>query len=83
MTKRPKVGLAGIGLELTAAVIGGLLLGLWIDRHYDTSPWAAVIGGTVGIVGGLVNFVRQAQRAMDEATGSPPSSSSDREVGEE
>lgn len=67
--KRPQVGLAGIGLELTAAVIGGLLLGLWIDRHYGTSPWAAVTGGTVGIVGGLLNFVRQARRAMENATG--------------
>ena len=67
--RRPQAGLAGIGLELTAAVVGGLLLGLWIDRHYGTSPWAAVAGGTVGIVGGLVNFVRQARRAMEEATG--------------
>ena len=66
---RPQVGLAGLGMELTAAVAGGVLLGLWIDRNYDTAPWAVVIGGLVGIVGGLVNFVRQATKAMNEATG--------------
>ena len=76
---RPPMGLAGLGMELTAAVVGGVLVGLWIDRHYDTAPWATLVGGLVGIVGGLVNFVRQATKAMNEATGSPSS----REGGEE
>lgn len=71
--KRAPVGLSGLGVELTAAVVGGLLVGLWIDRRYDTTPWAAVAGGMVGVIGGLVNFVRQARRAMNEATGSSPS----------
>ena len=62
----PQLGLAGLGLELAAAVVGGTLVGLWIDRHYDSAPWAAVVGGLVGIVGGLYNFVRQASRAMRE-----------------
>lgn len=62
----PQLGLAGLGLELAAAVVGGTLLGLWIDRHLDSAPWAAVIGGLVGIVGGLYNFVRQASQAMRE-----------------
>ena len=62
--KGPQLGLAGLGMELAAAVIGGTLLGLWIDRSYGSAPWAAVIGGLVGIVGGLYNFVRQANRAM-------------------
>lgn len=64
--KGPRVGLAGIGLELAAAVAGGALLGLWIDRHYGSAPWGAVIGGLVGIVGGLYNFVRQARKAVEE-----------------
>ena len=62
----PQLGLAGLGLELAAAVVGGTLVGLWIDRHYDSAPWAAAVGGLVGIVGGLYNFVRQANRAMRE-----------------
>ncbi|MEO1369672.1 MAG: AtpZ/AtpI family protein, partial [Acidobacteriota bacterium] len=30
----------GLGAELAAALIGFTLFGLWLDRTYDTSPWA-------------------------------------------
>lgn len=50
-------------MELAAAVVGCTLLGLWIDRRYDTEPWGVLIAGMVGIVGGLYNFVREASRA--------------------
>ncbi|MDH3744726.1 MAG: AtpZ/AtpI family protein [Acidobacteriota bacterium] len=57
------MSLAGLGMELTAAVIGATLLGFWIDRRLESEPWGVVIGALVGIVGGLYNFVRQASRA--------------------
>lgn len=57
------MGLAGLGMELAAAVIGATLLGFWIDRRFATEPWGVVIGALVGIVGGLYNFVHQASRA--------------------
>ena len=52
--------LASLGAELAAAVVGGVLLGYWIDRHYGTSPWAILICSLLGVVGGLYNLVRQA-----------------------
>lgn len=69
--RQSQLGLAGLGLELAAAVAGGVLVGFWIDRHFGSAPWGVVVGGLVGIVGGLTNFVRQARRAMGESF--PPS----------
>ena len=40
--------LAGTGVELAAAVGGFALLGYWIDRHYDSSPWGLLIGALLG-----------------------------------
>ncbi len=63
--RRYDLGLAGLGMELAAAVIGLTLLGLWIDRRWATAPWGVVICAAIGFVGGLYNFIRSAQRAME------------------
>lgn len=51
--------LAGVGFELAGAVGGLCLLGYWIDRKFDTSPWFLISGAIIGIVGGLYNVVRK------------------------
>lgn len=56
--------LAGLGMELAAAVGGACLLGYWIDRRFDTSPWGILILATIGVVGGLYNMIRQSVHAM-------------------
>lgn len=61
--RRYDLGLAGLGIELAAAVVGLTLVGLWIDRRFATAPWAVVICASIGFVGGMFNFVRSAQRA--------------------
>lgn len=61
--KRPAIGLtryAGMGVELAGAIAGLTLLGYWIDRHYGTEPAGVIIGASIGIVGGMYNFIRQA-----------------------
>ena len=63
-SRRPQMGLAGLGMELLAAVVGATLIGLWIDRRFDCAPWGVLIGAIVGIVGGLLNFIRAANRAV-------------------
>ena len=65
--RRYDLGLAGLGIELAAAVIGFTLLGLWIDRRYDTAPWAVVISASIGFVGGMYNFILSAQKAVRKA----------------
>jgi len=61
--RRHDLGLAGLGIELAAAMIGFTLLGLWIDRHWETAPWAVVICASIGFVGGMYNFMHSALRA--------------------
>ena len=69
MTKKKKydLSLAVLGTEWAAAVIGFTLLGLWIDRRWETEPWAVLICLGIGFVGGTYNFVKAAQRAARES----------------
>src|SRR5438128_1402864 len=52
--------LAGLGVELAAAVVGGSLLGYWIDRRFGTAPLWLLICAGIGVIGGLYNLIRQA-----------------------
>lgn len=63
--------LSGIGIELAAAVAGFALAGYWWDRHFGTAPRGLLIGSVLGIVGGLLNAIRAARRAMSAASGEP------------
>ena len=63
--------LAGMGVELAGAVLGGCLLGYWIDRHFETRPWGLLIGASMGIVGGLYNMIRKALGGSSGSGGWP------------
>lgn len=65
--KRYDLSLAALGTEWAAAVIGFTLLGLWIDRRWETAPWAVLICFGLGFVGGTYNFIRAAQKAARES----------------
>ena len=65
--RRYQLGLAGLGIELAASVIGFTLLGLWIDRRWGTAPWGVVTCASIGFVGGMYNFIRSAQKAARRA----------------
>jgi len=56
--------LAGMGLELAAAVTGFCLLGLWIDHRYRTGPYGTLVCALLGLVGGMFNFIRESLRAV-------------------
>ena len=47
-----------VGFQLAGAVVGGLLLGNWLDGKCGTSPWIALGGLVVGSVGGFYNLIR-------------------------
>lgn len=49
---------SGAGFQLAASVVGGLLLGNYIDGKLGTAPWLALVGLVVGSVGGFVNLLR-------------------------
>ncbi len=52
----------GLGTELAASVAGMLLLGYFLDRQFNTSPWLLLIGAGAGFAGGFYNFIKQIQR---------------------
>jgi F0F1-type ATP synthase assembly protein I len=53
---------AGLGAELAAAIVGLTLTGLWVDYHFHTRPVGVVVGASLGVIGGLYNFLRDAWR---------------------
>ncbi len=50
-----------LGFQLAAMVIGGLLLGHWIDRRFETTPWLTLTGLIIGSIGGFYNLIRIAR----------------------
>jgi F0F1-type ATP synthase assembly protein I len=65
--RQPWMRLAGVGVELAAAVGGFALLGYWIDRHYGSSPWGLLTGALLGLVGGFYNLIKASLSATREA----------------
>ncbi|MGQ9683422.1 MAG: AtpZ/AtpI family protein [Anaerolineae bacterium] len=60
-----------MGLLTVITAVGGLFLGLWIDRRLGTRPLATLILVLLGVLIGLlgtVNLARSAQRTLDAAT---------------
>lgn len=52
-------GLYGaVGMQLSLAVVGGWLLGNYLDKQWNTEPWFALTGLILGFVGGLINLLR-------------------------
>lgn len=47
-----------IGFQLASTVIGGLMLGDWLDKKWDTTPWLTVAGIAIGSIGGFYNLIR-------------------------
>jgi hypothetical protein len=64
--------LAGMGVDLSAAVAGFTLIGWWADRHWQTSPRYTVVGVVLGMIGGMYNLIRRALRASRDASGDSP-----------
>ncbi len=47
-----------VGFQLAAAMVGGLLLGGWLDKKWGTTPWVTLVGLLIGSVGGFYNLLR-------------------------
>jgi F0F1-type ATP synthase assembly protein I len=68
---------SGIGIEFVAAIAGFALLGYWVDRRWNISPWGLVIGAVLGLIGGMYNMIRESLGAFkapeDRGSQQPPS----------
>ena len=53
--------------ELIAGVGVGGFIGWAFDRQFGTAPWLLVLFVALGFAAGLLNVIRAAQKAQDEA----------------
>lgn len=51
-----------LGLQLAIGVVVFFFLGQWLDSRFGTSPWLMIVGIFIGVVGGLISFIRTAMR---------------------
>ena len=58
-----------VGFQLASMVVGGLLLGNWLDHKWQTSPWLALTGLVVGSIGGFYNLIRIVQWGENRKAG--------------
>jgi len=49
-----------LGLQLAITVVVFFFLGQWLDRELDTEPWLMLTGVMIGVVGGILKFIKTA-----------------------
>ena len=47
---------AAAGLEFPSTILGGLLLGYFLDDYFETSPWFTTILTLLALIGGFVRL---------------------------
>jgi F0F1-type ATP synthase assembly protein I len=47
-----------LGIQLAAGIVVFFLIGWWLDTRYESSPMFKLIGLGVGMVGGLIKFLK-------------------------
>ena len=65
---------SSLGLEMGTAVGIGLLLGWWLDGHFDSSPWGLLSGLMLGFASAVMMIWRSVsalQRAEQDAADGP------------
>ncbi|MCP5119676.1 MAG: AtpZ/AtpI family protein, partial [bacterium] len=75
--QRTWLRVSGFGIELAGAVGGFCLLGFWIDRQYDTSPWGLLVCAIFGLIGGFYNFFRSSLKALNPPESPGPDTGDD------
>jgi len=48
--------LSSIGFSLVFAIVIGLVVGIFLDRKFDTAPWLTLLFLTFGIIAGFRNI---------------------------
>lgn len=51
-----------MGLSFAFNVIGGIVVGVLVDRWLKTAPWALLAGVLLGVFGGLASIYRITNR---------------------
>ena len=56
-----------MGLELGLSVVVGFLLGSWLDKWLNTSPYLLLIFGVAGIIAGYRSIFRLVKRVQSDS----------------
>ncbi len=56
-----------LGLTMVGSILLGLVLGLWIDAHFGTRPWATLILSLLGVAAGTIGVYRLVTTSIQEA----------------
>jgi ATP synthase protein I len=72
-----------LGITMVGSIVLGLLLGLWLDSHFGTKPWATLIFSLIGIGAGTFGVYRLIATSIAQATEArhPRGDDKDREQG--
>ena len=55
-----------LGTELVAAVVVGTIIGFILDNWFDTKPWFIITFFFIGVVAGILNVIRVANKMQKE-----------------
>ncbi len=61
-----------LGLTMVGSILLGLVLGLWLDAHLGTKPWATLILSLLGILLGSYAVYRLVAASIDQAIAEQP-----------
>ncbi len=56
--------LSSLGLEMGAAVVIGLLMGVWLDRQFSTEPWLTLLFLGFGFAAAVKAVVRALRKGV-------------------
>jgi len=56
-----------LGLTMVGSILLGLVLGLWIDAHFGTKPWATLTLSLLGIAAGSYGVYRLVSTSIEDA----------------
>jgi F0F1-type ATP synthase assembly protein I len=69
---------SSLGFIIPGAVVGGVLLGRFLDEHLHTYPILLIIGGMAGAAGGIVELLQILTRIEKSADRDSESNNSGR-----
>jgi len=72
--------LMGLGLEMAAAMVLPLLVGIYVDHRWDTSPWGILIGSLLGMVSMILKLYKVAVMSSKPRRKPKPKSPPDSEI---
>lgn len=57
---------AGLGFFMVGSIVGGYLVGSYLDSRLGTSPYLLLVFLLLGIAGGFLEFYRTVRNLMSE-----------------